>query len=196
MNGYGVVIKPAKFALILFALSIFAALLLVTGLHRYRNNQEQSLKQTEQQLADTQKNVRKLSYDLETIQQLALKYRKLASLGFIGVPDRDGWVQRLDSIYRQMQLPPTLRYTLAPAQLINPQALETAVPYQNNVSHHDLTLELSGIHEVEFTDFMHKLSRDWQAPYRIETCQMSRDDDPLTGLQIKCTVQLYSLPGK
>lgn len=198
MNAYGVVLKPAKVALILFALSVVIAFAVVAGLAKYRTEKEQTIKQTEQQLATTRENIRTLTFDLDSINRLAEKYKKLSQLGFIGEPDRDAWVQRLEAIYRDTHLPPTLRYTLAPPQLLNPQAVpaDTPTAYQNNVLHHDLGLELSGIHEGELLDFMDKLNTDWRAPYRVETCQIAREAEVITGLQIKCTVQLYSLPGK
>jgi hypothetical protein len=198
MNAYGVVLKPAKAALLLLAISVVAAFIIVAGVAKYRSEKEQSILQTEQQLADTRENIRKLTFDLDSINKLAAKYKQLTLLGFIGEPDRDGWVQRLESIYRDTHLPPALRYTLAPPQLINPQAVpaDAEGAYRNNVSHHDLSLELSGIHEGELLDFMDKLNSDWRTPYRVEACQISRDAEVITGLQIRCTVQLYSLPGK
>lgn len=200
MNAYGVVLKPARVALIMFALSVAIAMAVVAGLAKYRTDKEQTIKQTDQQLAATREEIRKLTFDLDSINRLSAKYRKLTRLGFTGEADRDGWVQRLEAIYRDTHLPPTLRYTLAPPQLLNPQAIaaDAQTAYQNNVSHHDLGLELTGIHEGELLDFMEKLGTDWQAPYRVETCQIARGEagEPIAGLQIKCTVQLYSLPGK
>jgi hypothetical protein len=198
MNAYEVVLKPARGALILFALSVIIAIVVVAGLARYRAAKEQAILQTEQQLNATRDNITKLTSDLDTINRLAEKYRKLTRLGLVGEADRDGWVQRLETLYRDTRLPPTLRYTLAPPQLINPQPVSPDAPsvYLNNVTHHDLALELSGIHDGEFLDFMDKLSADWKAPYRVDTCQISREAEVLTGLQIRCTVQLYSLPGK
>lgn len=196
MNAYGVVLKPAKFALILFALSVVIAFAVVAGLAEYRTGKEQTIQQTEQQLTATRENIRALTFDLDSINRLAEKYKELSQIGFIGEPDRDGWVQRLEAIYRDTRLPPTLRYTLAPPQLLNQQAVQDDTPtaYQNNVLHHDLGLELSGIHEGELLDFMDKLDTDWRAPYRVETCQIAREAEAITGLQITCTVQLYSLP--
>jgi len=196
MNAYGVVLKPAKFALILFALSVVIAFAVVAGLAEYRTGKEQTIQQTEQQLTATRENIRALTFDLDSINRLAEKYKELSQIGFIGEPDRDGWVQRLEAIYRDTRLPPTLRYTLAPPQLLNQQAVQddTTTAYQNNVLHHDLGLELSGIHEGELLDFMDKLDTDWRAPYRVETCQIAREAEAITGLQITCTVQLYSLP--
>lgn len=198
MNAYGVVLKPARIALILFALSVLLSIAIVFGLAKYRSEKELSIQQTEQQLSTTRDNIKTLTYDVDTIKKLAAKYQRLSQLGFIGEADRDGWVQRLEALYRDTHLPPTLRYTLAPPQLLNPQAvlMEAPLAHQNTVLHHDLALELSAIHEVELIDFIDKLSTDWHAPYRFETCQITRDTDILTGLQIKCTVQLYSLPGK
>ena len=200
MNDYGVVFKPARVILILLVLSILMAFLLVSGLAKLRTDKEHSLLQTEKQLADAREGIRKLTFDLDTIHRLAAKYHFLTQKGFIGEPDRDKWVQALESIFRDTRLPPTLRYTLSPPQLVNQQAVPDEAPtaYQNKVFHHDLNFELSGIHEGEFLDFMDKLNADWRTPYRVDTCQFARGDvnEPIAGLQIKCTVQLYSLPGK
>lgn len=198
MNAYGVVLKPAKISLMLFLLSIIIAFVIVIGLDKYRSEKELTLLKTQQKLSETREDIRKLTFDLDTINSLKAKYKRLSELGFIGEPDRDGWVQRLESIYRDTRLPPTLRYTLAPPQPLNPQPVSPDAPaaHQNNVLHHDLSLELSGIHEGEMLDFMEKLGEDWRIPYRIETCQIARGEaaEPIAGLQIKCTVQIYSLP--
>ncbi|HCI51804.1 MAG TPA: hypothetical protein DE312_00495 [Gallionella sp.] len=196
MSAYGIVLKPARVALILFALSVILTFIVIAGLDRYRIEKAQRILTTEKRLSDTREEIRKLTFDLDSIKKLAAKYKKLSELGFIGEPDRDGWVQRLDSIYRDTRLPPTLRYTLAPPQPINPQLPDSPLSYQNNVSHHDLALEIAGIHEIELIDFMNKLKADWKTPYRVETCQIAREAEVLAGLQIKCTVQVYSLPLK
>jgi len=198
MNDYRIVLKPARLSLILLLLAVTLSLATVTGLARYRTAKEQALIQTEQQLLATRDSIGALTYDLESINKLAQKYQQLVRLGFIGEPDRDGWVQRLESSYRDMHLPPTLRYTLATPKLFNPQPTDSAFSYQHNVLHHDLNVELSAIHEGELLDFIDKLNTDWRVPYRVETCQMAREaaGEPIGGLQIKCTLQIYSLPGK
>lgn len=198
MNAYAVVIKPAKAALALFALSIVVTLLIVAGLAHFRAEKEQSILQTKQQLSATREEISKLTYDLASINRLAQKYKRLVDMGFVGEPDRDGWVQRLESIYRDTRLPPTLRYTLAPPQLFNPQVVPDDAPlaYLNHMLHHDLNFDLSGIHDGEFLDVIDKLGSDWKTPHRVETCQISREEDERVGLQIKCTVQIYSLPDK
>ena len=200
MNAYSVVLKPAKVALILFALSVVLALAAVAGIAHYCTLKKLAIEQTAQQLGTARDDIGTLTYDLDSIRKLATKYQQISRLGFIGEPGRDEWVQRLEAIYRDTRLPPNLRYTLAPPQLLNPQpsAGDHEQVYQNNILHHDLNLELSGIHEGEFLDFMARLNTDWRAPYRVETCQISRDaeKEPITGLQIKCNVQIFSLPAK
>jgi hypothetical protein len=198
MNAYAVVFKPARAALTLLALSVAIAFIVVIGLARYRTEMELHILKTEQQLTITQENIRKLTFDLDEIHKLTKDYRQLIQLGFIGKPDRDGWVQDMETIYRDTHLPPTLRYTLAPPQLLNTQAVapDSPMAYRNQVMHHDLNMELSGIHEGEFLELMASLSTYWKAPYRIESCQITRGDisEVLAGLKIKCLLQLYSLP--
>jgi hypothetical protein len=198
MNDFRVILKPAKLALILLALTVALSLAAVTGLTRYRTAQEQAIIQTEQQLAATRDNIKALTYDLNTLNKLAQKYQQLKQQGFIGEPNRDGWVQRLETLYRDLNLPPNLRYTLSTPQLINPQPTAGPQAYQNNVLRHDLNIELAAIHEGELIDFIDKLSANWRVPYRVETCQIEREaaEEPISGLQIKCTLQIYSLPSK
>ncbi len=200
MNAYVVVLKPAKAELTLFVLSVVIATSAVLGLAKLRAEKEQSILQTGQQLAAARDNIKKLTFDLDSIKRLTTKYQRLTRLGFVGEPDRDGWVQRLEAIYRNTRLPPNLRYTLAPPQLFHPQPLADEMPtaYLNRISHHGLNLELSGIHEIELIDLIEKLNNEWHAAYRTEACQIARDEanEPLGGLQIHCTLELFSLPDK
>jgi hypothetical protein len=198
MNDYEIVLKPARTSLILFVLSVLFALALVSGLSYLRVKEEQSNKKTERMLSDAREHIVKLTTDLDSIRQLKEKYNRLSRSGFIGEPDRDSWVQQLESIYRDTRLPPSLRYTLSPPQLINQVQDSSADSYLNHIFHHDLKFELSAIHEGEFLSFMEQLRANWRAPYRVDTCQFIREDasQPVAGLKINCTVQLYSLPDK
>lgn len=196
MNAYSVVLKPARKALLLFALSVGIAITALIGLAHFRAIQEQAVMRTEQQLTDTRTEISKLTFDLESINRLAEKYQHLDRLGLVGKPDRDAWVESLKNLYRDTRLPPTLLYTLAPAQLMNTLAVPADNPkaYLNNVLFHDLTLELSAIHDGEFLDFMDKLDQQWRASYRMESCNLIREADPASGLQIRCVLQIYSIP--
>lgn len=189
-------LKQVKAALIIFSLSLIATVSVIAVLIIHKTQEQQDIQKIKKQLIDVRQNIAKFTLDLKTAEQSAEQYRRLNQLGFIGDADRNGWVQRLDSIYRDTHLPPTLRYTLAPPSLINsrPASADDTAAYLNNVLHHDLTFELSNINDQEFLDFMKKLTADWHAPYRVEACQISREAD--SGLQIKCTLQLYSLPAK
>lgn len=196
MSQYAEILKPSRVALILFALSVIIAVAVVAGLAQYRSAKEQTISQMEGKLGSTRDQIRRLTYDLDSINRLAEKYRQIGQLGFIGEADRDAWMERLEVIYRNMHLPPTLRYTLAPPQLLNQQAADTALDYQKNILHHDLAIELSDIHEGELLDFIGRLNTGWQTPYRVESCHITREalGGQITGLKIKCTLQIFSLP--
>jgi hypothetical protein len=198
VKAYLDLLKPAQFALILFMLFAIGSLIGVVGIERYRSGVALEIVNTEKLLANTREDVRKLNFDLEAISQLGEKFRKFNQLGFLGTPDRDAWVQRLEAIYRDTHLPATLRYTLSPAQPLNSQAIADGSPldHQKNVMYHDLVLDISGVHEIEFLDFITRLNKDWHTPYRVENCQMVREGeiDVLAGLEIKCTLKLFSLP--
>lgn len=194
MSAYAAVLKPARLALMLFACSTAATLATVIGLHHYRNRSELAIAQAEKKLAETRRTIGAQRTDLDAIARLSARYRSLVQDGFIGEAPRDDWVARLEALYRDTQLPPTLKYTLLPPQPMQTPPVDGPLSYRNGVLQHDLELELSGIHEGEFLDFADRLQTDWQAPYRIETCRMARTGNALAGLEIRCTVRLFSLP--
>lgn len=192
MNDFFLLLKTSKAALILFTASVVVSCLLVAGLHSYRAQKQRHILQVSRQLSIMRDDSNQLRLDLEMTDRFAEKYRQLQHLGFIGEADRSGWMQRLEDIYRGTRLPSTLRYTLLPAQLINAKPGN----YRNGVLQHELTLELSNINDAEFLDFMARLAANWQVPYLVQGCQISRESEVKPGLQIKCTLELYSLPQK
>lgn len=194
MNDLMKLIRPAKTALVLLAASVIASCLLIASLHHDLAKKQQRILQTRRALSVLRDEADQLKRDLETTDRLAGRYRQLQQQGFIGAADRSGWVQRLEDIYRDTRLPAPLRYALSAPQPINARPVSESTAYRNNVLQHELTLELSGINDEEFLDFMAKLSANWQAPYLVQGCQISREPEVMSGLQIKCTLQLYSLP--
>ncbi len=194
MNDFFLLLKSAKAALILLTASVVVSCLIVAGLHSYRSQRQQHILQVSRQLSSMRDDNNRLRHDLEMTDNLAEKYRQLQQLGFVGEADRSGWIQRLEDIYRDTRLPATLRYALLPPQLINTKPAPDN--YRNNVLQHELTLELSGVNDEEFLDFMAMLASHWQAPYLVQGCQISRESEVMPGLQIRCTLELYSLPEK
>lgn len=194
MNDLMKLIRPAKTALVLLAVSVIASCLLIASLHHDLAKMQQRIRMTRRALSVLRDGADQLKRDLETTDKLSGKYRQLQQQGFIGAADRSGWVQRLEDIYRDTRLPAPLRYALSAPQPINARPVSGSMAYRNNVLQHELTLELSGINDEEFLGFMAKLSANWQAPYLVQGCQISREPGVMSGLQIKCTLQLYSLP--
>ncbi len=190
MNDLFLLLKTARAALILFTASLVVSCLLVAGLYHYRAQKQREILQVSRQLSIMRDDIHQLRLDLEMMDRFSEKFRQLQHIGFIGEADRSSWMQRLEDIYRDMNLPANLHYALLPPQLISAKPGN----YRNGVLHHELTLELSGINDEEFLDFMTSLAADWQAPYLVQGCQISRESEP--SLQIKCTLQLYSLPEK
>ena len=190
MNDLFLLLKTAKAALILFTASFFISCLMVACLYHYRAQKQQDILQISRQLSVMRDGNNQLRLDLEMTGRFSEKFLQLQHLGFIGEADRSSWVQRLEDIYRDTHLPATLHYALLPPQLISARPGD----YRNGVLHHDLTLELSGINDEEFLDFMASLAANWQALYLVQGCQISRESE--AGLQIRCTLQLYSLPEK
>lgn len=196
MTGYQLVLAPAKGALAWLAASLLFALVLLAGLSHYHERERAELSVTQQTLQGLRSEIETFNLDLASIEDNLMNFRHLTRIGLIGSPDREAWVQDLEAIYRALELPPALRYTLAPPA---PQAADPAVPAglalasPARAMQHDLDIELSGLHEGEFQTFIDALGTDWQTPFRLEACAM-KHEAPQPGLHIKCTIRLFSLP--
>lgn len=195
MKSGRLVLEPAKGALILCAISMVLAFAGVIGLAHYHKAKETVFVQKEGELQAARSEIQTLNDDLASLEAHLTSFNHLVSIGLIGDPEREAWVQKLEAIHQALDLPPTLRYALAPPRLLfddQDAAAGALPPSQTSALRHDLDIELSGIHEGEFLALLDTLRTDWQTPFRIETCQMRRDAD--AGLQVKCTLRLFSLP--
>lgn len=197
MKDYRLVLGPAKGALILAGVSMAFALVMVFGLSHYYKARAVALEQSEKRLEDARSTTQTLTADLSSLEAHLPTFNHLVDIGLIGDPERDLWVRSLEALYNSLGLPPTLRYVLAPPQPLadNPEVSVGALPpLRTKALLHDLDIELSGLHEGEFLGFIDKLQTNWQAPFRIERCQMMRESE--AGMQIKCTLRLFSLPSQ
>ncbi len=188
MSDLTTLLKASKSALIALAASVAASCLLIVSLHGHLEKRESQIEKLESRLTAMRTEDQRNRLDLEAAGKLKGQYLRLTNLGFIGEPDRNDWMQRLEDIYRASRLPANLRYTFLPARAVD----ERSGNYR--ILRHELTMELSGIDDTEFLDFMERLSAEWQVPYLVQGCQIAREQE--TGLQIGCTLQLYSMSGK
>lgn len=195
MKNLRLLLGPAKGPLLLCCLSMVLALSLVLGLAHYRKAREAACALGEAELQGAQSEIHSLGDDLAALEAHLASFNRLLRIGLIGEPEREAWVQSLETIYKTLDLPPTLRYSLAPPRPLAGEdtQVEGAAPSSStNPLCHDLDIELTGIHEGEFLSFIDRLRTDWQTPFRIETCQMMRESE--TGIGVKCTLRLFSLP--
>jgi len=145
-------------------------------------------------LQGVQSELQTLTFDLDSLETQLTSFKELSRIGLIGDPDREAWIEGLKAIYESLGLPATLRYSLAaPKALAAPSpAPDPVLGTESNALKHELLVELSGIHEEELLAFLRALKTQWQAPFRVEACDINRDND--AGLLIKCTLSLFSLP--
>ncbi|MDD5759127.1 MAG: hypothetical protein PHI06_08595 [Desulfobulbaceae bacterium] len=196
MSGYRLIFELSKGPLFLLALCLVLVIALVGGLIHYRGQTEVTLAQVETELQATRTEIQALTYDLVSLEKHFTNFRHLSHIGLIGEPGREDWVQNLVAIYNELELPPTLSYALSPplpfaGSFALVGGAQSSPP---SVLLHDLDIELYAIHEGEFLSFMERLRSDWQTPFRVEKCLITRDLKP--GLRIKCTLRLFSMPLK
>lgn len=195
MSDFRLVFGPAKGALILCTLSMAFALAMGIWPAHYQKARKGAFAKSEKNVQGGRSEVLTLTADLTFLDTHQAAFKHLTSIGLIGDPERDLWVQKLEAIYKAMEFPSPLRYVLAaPQSLVDHQraAAGALPPTPANALRHDLDLELSGLHEGEFLAFLDALRTDWPVPFRVEECELKRQ--PEAGLQIKCRLLLFSLP--
>ena len=186
MNDLIELVKASKSALIALAASIAASCLFVFILHGHHERRMAQIRKMESRLSAMRAENQRSRLDLEAAEKPDGRYLRFRR--FLGEPDRNEWMQRLEDIYRKTGLPANLRYTLLPGRPVDER------PGNHRILYHELTMEISGMDDLEFLDFMERLSADWQIPYLVEGCQIVREQE--TDLEIRCTLQLYSMQGR
>ncbi len=193
MKNYQSIFRHSRISIIVFSISVLLCVGSVAVVSRLNTQAASALARQQSALQATRSEIQTLTGDIESIETHLTGFKHLANLGLVGEPRREFWVERLEAIHKQSGLPPTLRYILNP-----PKPHSDGSPNaQTDIStaealDHDLQIELSGIHEIEFLTFTDKLSSDWMAPFRIEQCDLHRGNEQ--GLQVNCTIRLFSLP--
>lgn len=193
MKKYLPLIKLAKNALLVFALTSLLSIGLIVVLLNYNTTQEVSLGETEATLQTKQSETQTLTDNVNMLKNHQAEFDHLINIGLVGTPNRANWVEQFEAIYRDLRLPLTLRYSLeAPRPLAEPGSTPQAS--QANVLRHELSIELSDLHEEEFLSLIDKLRTNWNAPFRVNSCDMTRSS--ATKLEMKCALRLFSLPTK
>ncbi len=193
MKKYLPLLKLAKNALILLALTSLLSIGLIIALLNYNTTQEEGLIETSATVQTKQTETQTLANNLNMLKNHQAEFDHLRNIGLIGNPNRANWVEQFEALYRDLKLPLTLRYSLETPRPLS-ESGSTPQASQANVLRHELSIELSDLHEEEFLSFVDKLNTRWNAPFRINSCDMTRSS--ATKLEIKCALRLFSLQAK
>ncbi len=193
MKKYLPLLKLAKNALVLFALTSLLSIGLIVALLHYNTAREEALAETEATVQTKQTETRTLTDNLNMLKNHQAEFDHLITIGLVGNPNRANWVEQFETLYRDLKLPLTLRYSLETPRPLS-ESGSTPQGSQANVLRHELSIELSDLHEEEFLSFVHKLNTSWNAPFRVNQCDMTLNST--TKLEIKCALRLFSLQSK
>ncbi len=193
MKKYLPLLKLAKNALVLFALTSLLSIGLIVALLNYNTTREEALAETEATVQTKQTETQTLTNNLNMLKNHQAEFDHLINIGLVGNPNRANWVEQFETLYRDLKLPLTLRYSLETPRPLS-ESTSTAQVSQANVLRHELSIELSDLHEEEFLSFVDKLNTSWNAPFRVNSCDMTRSS--ATKLEIKCALRLFSLQAK
>lgn len=188
--------EGARGGLIRLGLSVAATLGLVLGGTLLRSQLESGREDAKVRISSLQSQLGQKQGDLRNIARHIDEYRRLKAGGLIGNGDREGWVEKLSTLAAALgPLKGEFTYTLAPPVAYgsdglpapDPASVDPAAPLT-----HDLTFNLTGIHEVELLRLLDDFRSQVKGRFRIQECLLDSPGD--TGLAAKCVLRFYTLP--
>jgi hypothetical protein len=188
-------IPPALAALV--AAGLLAGVISWTG--EWLAERERAFRAAERELAAAAREYRSASDDQAVYEEYAARFRDMRQRGWIGPEERLTWIEALQAINRDLQLP-TLRYDIAQRQ---PVGLDGAGvdPGRMQLYRTTMNLTLGALHEGDLFTVLGRLANDGQGLAALESCRMRRAQGPgevrlavgATNLEIGCTLHWYSL---
>lgn len=185
MTAWYGLLAAARGSLILLGSVLLTTLLAVALSAHAVNTLRNEHRQQQTRIASLQH----LQQEQDFLLRHAAEFQRLSAQGLLQAPDRERWIDQLLAAQRQLDLPPTLNYTLPPPR---PASLTTpAPPLAGTVWMHDLELSLTNIHEAELLALIDRLRNSITEAFRIQHCRLSQPREE--GLNAQCTLRFFSL---
>lgn len=193
------ILAAARGSLILLGSVLLTTLLAMAfGAHAVSTLRSEQ-QQQKNRIADLQRSLQDKRQAQDFLLRHAEAFRRLAARGMLREPDRDHWIGQLLAAHRQLDLPPTLKYTLPPPR---PAAADTSTAASTSTSAsasspagttwlHDLEFSLENIHEEELLALIDRFGNSIADPFRIQHCRLSQAR--AEGLSAQCTLRFFSL---
>ncbi|SMB24243.1 exported protein of unknown function [Sterolibacterium denitrificans] len=191
MSPWRGILAAARGSLILLGSVLLTTLLAVAfGAHAV-NTLRSEQQQQKNRIADLQHNLQDKRQTQDFLLRHAEAFQRLAARGMLREPDRDHWIGQLLAAHRQLDLPPTLKYTLPPPRPAAADISTAASSPAGTAWLHELEFSLENIHEAELLTLIDRFGSSITEPFRIQHCRLSQAR--AEGLSAQCTLRFFSL---
>ncbi|QDX82757.1 hypothetical protein B9N43_16865 [Denitratisoma sp. DHT3] len=195
MSPIHAIARRARRPLLVLATVLAGAVLLAAGSALLRGRLAETLANRKLVLSTLQSELAQRQLDLNNIQLHIEQFRALKQRGLVGEADREGWVEQLVAVGKQLWPDGgTLSYTLEPPQALTDAATAEAYSSASSVAplRHDLRIDLQNVHEDELLTLLQRYAREVKGSFRVEGCHL--DNPGPTGLYASCTLRFFTLP--
>lgn len=182
------------------ALAIGVALLLATWqmTDQWVADTERAYMQARSELGSAARQYREASDDQAVYQRYASRFMELGSTGWIGREQRLSWIEALQAINAELQLP-TLRYDIEQQQAAELAGIR--VPARMDLRQSRMRLTIGALHEGDILELLARLREQGSGLMAVNQCSMSRVgsgpeirlDPRQANVEATCDVHWYTL---
>lgn len=188
-----------KSELSLFFMVLLLSILLVSGVYLYRQSLIEDMSLAEARLNNIQKKYQQAKHRSRLMQEYKEKFALLKDNNIIGEENRLNWIDSLDSIIEQEQIP-YLKYRISQQRPFNDRKLLNQYP-DMKVFQSPMELEMSLLHEGDLFAIINNLDEKAKGLFDIEKCSIQRskrlegsvlDSRTDSNFKAKCALNWYT----
>lgn len=179
------------------ALALLAATIHLAG--AWVGERERAFRQARGELARAASQYRNASDDQAVYEQYAARFRRMSERGWIGTEQRLTWIEALQRVNRDLELP-TLRYEIGRRQTVPLDGADFETSHLQ-LYRTPMELRLGALHEGDLLQLLDGLAERGGGLTALERCRIARAQAPgqvrlsagATNLEVDCTLHWYTL---
>ena len=155
-----------------FLLVLLSAIVLVGSIYIYRLSLLEDSNYSADRLTSIQKKYQTAKNRQQLIQEYKDKFKLLKSNNIIGQEDRLNWIDSLDQIIKQEQIP-YLKYDISQQKRFNDRKVLSRYP-KIDVYISEMKLEMRLLHEGDLYTVINMLANNARGLFEVERCDIER----------------------
>ena len=196
-------INPLKNELGTFLIMLLLSIFIVGSIYLYRESVQEDKQISETRLNKIKKKYQQAKDRKRRIEENKLKIDHLTEQKIIGTEDRLSWIDALDKITQDGQIP-YIKYDIAQQSQFNDRKLLSKYPgvdvYQSRMN-----MEMSLLHEADLYTVLNRLDKQARGLFEIESCFIKRNDvllyslldsDTDANIRARCQLNWYTFRPK